>query len=93
MKRELDDVEKQLRTTRKQLEEETLQRVDLQNRVQSLKEELDFRSQMHAQVTTPTRFLSSFAPNRSALVTSDSHAVATGILFCSSRSRKVRDAC
>ena len=50
MKRELGDLEKQLVSARKQLETETLQRVDLQNRVQSMKEELDFRSQVYAQV-------------------------------------------
>ena len=44
------NLEKQLATAKKQLEDETIARVDLENRVQSLKEELAFKNQLHAQV-------------------------------------------
>ena len=47
---ELATLERQLATLRKQLEEETLLRVDLENRIQSLKEELAFKSQVYEQV-------------------------------------------
>lgn len=50
LKAELAALEKQLATAKKQLEEETLLRVDLENRVQSLKEDLHFKSQVYAQV-------------------------------------------
>ena len=43
-------LEKQLAELKKQLEDETLLRVDLENRVQSLKEELSFKIQLHEQV-------------------------------------------
>jgi len=50
MKKEFDTLTKSLATAKKQLEEETIKRVDLENRVQSLKEELAFVSQVHQQV-------------------------------------------
>ena len=50
VKVELMNLEKQLATAKKQLEDETIARVDLENRVQSLKEELAFKNQLHAQV-------------------------------------------
>lgn len=40
---------------RKQLEQETLQRVDLQNCIQSLREELSFKDEIHTQELTETR--------------------------------------
>ena len=43
-------MEKQLATAKKQLEDETVARVDLENRLQSLKEELAFKDQVHEQV-------------------------------------------
>ena len=49
---ELAKLIKQLDLAKKQLEEETVVRVDLENRVQSLKEELSFNSQIHEQVCT-----------------------------------------
>jgi len=42
---------------KKQLEEETVARVDLQNRLQSLKEELAFKSQVHEQVMMKLVFM------------------------------------
>lgn len=48
-------LERQLATSKKQLEEETLARVDLQNRLQTMKEELTFKSQMHEQELNETR--------------------------------------
>ena len=45
------NLEKQLGTAKKQLEEETITRVDLENRVQSLKEELAFKNQVHETVS------------------------------------------
>ena len=50
LKKENEQLKKQLAAARKQLEEETIARVDLENRVQSLKEELSFKSQVHEQV-------------------------------------------
>ncbi len=44
------DTEKQLQKIKKQLEEETLARVDLENKNQSLKEDLQFKSQLYEKV-------------------------------------------
>lgn len=49
LKKESDILIKSLATAKKQLEDETIMRVDLENRVQSLKEELAFNTQVHAQ--------------------------------------------
>lgn len=46
---------KQLDELRKQLEAETLARVDLENQNQSLREELSFKDQIHVQELTETR--------------------------------------
>lgn len=48
-------LERQLAALRKQLEEETLLRVDLENRIQSLKEELAFKSQVYEQELNESR--------------------------------------
>lgn len=48
LRRQLDDL-------RKQLEAETLARVDLENQNQSLREELAFKDQVHTQELTETR--------------------------------------
>jgi len=45
----------QLKEAKKQLESETLMRVDLENRCQSLKEELQFKNQMHEQEITESK--------------------------------------
>ena len=50
LKSEFASIEKQLATAKKQLEDETVARVDLENRLQSLKEELAFKDQVHEQV-------------------------------------------
>jgi lamin B len=55
VKGELSMLEKQLSTAKKQLEEETVARVDLENRLQSLKEELAFKGQVHEQELNETR--------------------------------------
>ena len=47
---EVATLERQLAAQKKQLEEETLLRVDLENRIQTLKEELAFQTQVHEQV-------------------------------------------
>ena len=52
LKADLANLEKQLATAKKQLEDETLARVDMENRVQTLREELALRSQIHEQVGT-----------------------------------------
>lgn len=46
---------KQLEDLRKQLEAETLARVDLENQNQSLREELSFKDSIHVQELTETR--------------------------------------
>lgn len=53
--REVDDLRVQLDRARKHLEQETLARVDLENTVQSLREELSFRDELHAQEIVETR--------------------------------------
>ena len=54
-KQDIDNMEKQLATVRKQLQEETLLRVDLENRLQSLSEDLQFREQVHQKEMEETR--------------------------------------
>lgn len=41
---------KTLATTKKNLDEETVARVDLENRLQSMKEDVAFKAQLHEQV-------------------------------------------
>lgn len=55
LEREVLKLRKQLEDARKHLEEETLARVDLENTVQSLREELTFKDQVHSQELTETR--------------------------------------
>lgn len=55
LRAEIAQLEKQLATAKKQLEEETLLRVDLENRVQSLKEDLHFKSQVYEQELEESR--------------------------------------
>ncbi|KAL5004817.1 hypothetical protein ScPMuIL_018273 [Solemya velum] len=52
---DLATLQRQLATAKKQLEEETLLRVDLENRVQSLKEDLDFKTQVYKQELAETQ--------------------------------------
>lgn len=54
-KEELERVRRQLDELRKHLEEETLARVDMENIVQSLREELTFKEQVHGQELSETR--------------------------------------
>ncbi|XP_005094526.1 lamin-B1 [Aplysia californica] len=55
LKNELNRLEQQLAAAKKQLEEETLLRVDLQNRVKTLKEDLHFKSQVYEQELEESR--------------------------------------
>jgi len=55
LKNELARLEQQLAAAKKQLEEETLLRVDLQNRVKTLKEDLHFKSQVYEQELEESR--------------------------------------
>ncbi|XP_055534355.1 lamin Dm0-like [Wyeomyia smithii] len=55
LEKEVGRLKKQLDTLRKNLEEETLARVDLENTVQSLREELTFKDQVHQQELTETK--------------------------------------
>lgn len=52
---ENERLRRQLEDLRKQLEAETLARVDLENQNQSLREELSFKDQIHGQELTETR--------------------------------------
>lgn len=52
---ENEHLSKQLDELRKQLEAETLARVDLENQNQSLREEISFKDQLHYQELTETR--------------------------------------
>lgn len=53
--KEVEKLRKQIEENRKCLEEETLTRVDLENTLQSLKEELQFKDQIYQQELTETR--------------------------------------
>ncbi|KAH8246513.1 hypothetical protein KR038_007939 [Drosophila bunnanda] len=53
--RELEKLRKQFEDTRKNLEQETLSRVDLENTIQSLREELSFKDQIHTQEINESR--------------------------------------
>lgn len=55
LEKEIARLKKQLEALRKNLEEETLARVDLENTVQSLREELTFKDQVHQQELTETK--------------------------------------
>ncbi|XP_058118834.1 lamin Dm0 [Anopheles ziemanni] len=55
LEKEVARLKKQLDVVRKNLEEETLARVDLENTVQSLREELTFKDQVHQQELTETK--------------------------------------
>lgn len=50
VRKELDHLKRQLASAKRELEEETVARVDLENRVQSLKEEMEFKNSVHQQV-------------------------------------------
>lgn len=53
--KELERLRKQFEETRKNLEQETLSRVDLENIIQSLREELSFKDQIHTQEINESR--------------------------------------
>lgn len=55
LEKELEKTRKNLDDLRKHLESETLSRIDLENNIQSLTEELTFKDQVHAQELTETR--------------------------------------
>ncbi|KAJ8304166.1 hypothetical protein KUTeg_017749 [Tegillarca granosa] len=55
LRADISALERQLANARKELEKETLQRVDLENRVQSLKEDLAFKTQVHQQELAETK--------------------------------------
>ncbi|XP_030565457.1 lamin Dm0 [Drosophila novamexicana] len=53
--KELDRLRKNLEDSRKNLEQETLARVDLENNIQSLREELSLKDQVHVQEINESR--------------------------------------
>lgn len=55
LEKENEKLKKQLADLRKALEQETLARVDLENNIQSLREELTFKDQVYEQELTETR--------------------------------------
>ena len=55
MEKELQRLKAQLDDARKHLEEETLQRVDLENHIQSMKEDINFKDQVFQQELTESR--------------------------------------
>ncbi|GAB1600951.1 lamin-B1-like isoform X2 [Argonauta hians] len=55
LRSEVNALEVQLATARKQLEDETLMRVDLENRLQSLREDMAFKSQVFEQELNESR--------------------------------------
>ena len=52
LKVKLADLQKELESTQSLLENETLQRVDFENKLQSMKEELLFKDRLHQEVAT-----------------------------------------
>lgn len=54
---EQDNLAKQLATVRKQLQEETLLRVDVENRLQSIKEDFQFKEQVHQKELEESRII------------------------------------
>ena len=50
LKKEYDALVKAMAQLKKSLEDETIARVDLENRMQSLREDLAFKAQIHEQV-------------------------------------------
>ncbi|XP_011494422.1 PREDICTED: lamin-C-like [Ceratosolen solmsi marchali] len=55
LEKEVERLTALLEDTRKHLEEETLQRIDLENHIQSLKEDISFKDQVFQQELTETR--------------------------------------
>lgn len=55
LEKECEKLRKQVEELRKHLEDETLARIDLENNVQSLREELQFKEQVYNQELTETR--------------------------------------
>ncbi|OXU27516.1 hypothetical protein TSAR_010880 [Trichomalopsis sarcophagae] len=55
LEKEVERLKAMLDDTRKHLEEETLQRIDLENHIQSLKEDISFKDQVFQQELTETR--------------------------------------
>ncbi|XP_032678920.1 lamin Dm0-like isoform X2 [Odontomachus brunneus] len=55
LEKELDRMKGLLDDARKHLEEETLQRIDLENNIQSLKEDISFKDQVYQQELSETR--------------------------------------
>ena len=53
LEEELERMTAQLKSLQDSLEQETLSKVDLQNRIQSLKEELAFNKRVHEEVGSP----------------------------------------
>lgn len=55
LEKEIERLNATLNDTRHHLEEETLQRIDLENHIQSLKEDISFKDQVYQQELTETR--------------------------------------
>ena len=55
LEKEVERLKGLLDDARKHLEEETLQRIDLENNIQSLKEDISFKDQVYQQELTETR--------------------------------------
>lgn len=55
LEKEVDRLKALLDDARKHLEEETLQRIDLENNIQSLKEDISFKDQVFQQELSETR--------------------------------------
>nr|AEP27819.1 Hau-lamin2 [Helobdella sp. Austin] len=54
MKKELDNANRNLAAAKKNLEEEMVSRIDLENRFQSFKEDMDFKDRLHRQEISET---------------------------------------
>lgn len=55
LEKEIDRLKDLLGDARKHLEEETLQRIDLENSIQSLKEDVNFKDQVYQQELSESR--------------------------------------
>ena len=61
----MEEITAQMKSLRESLEQETLSKVDLQNRIQSLREELAFKSRVHEEVGLSLSLSPSLPPSLS----------------------------
>lgn len=66
-------MEGSLNDAKKQLQDEMLRRVDAENRIQTLKEELEFQKNIYAEVSTTLLFIYNIYANTGEEIKQSSH--------------------